>query len=444
MTTEKARIASSSEQYRASNPRSGALYERAVQALPGGNTRTTLYVQPYPFYFERGQGCFIYDVDGNARLDFINNYTSLILGHGHPRVIAAVQEQLLRGVSAAAPSELEIQLAEVIKERLPSIDLLRFTNSGTEATMLAIRAARAYSGRTLIAKFEGGYHGSHDYAAVAVSAGGAVGAGQVTANAGIPDAVVESMVTLPFNDPAGVERIVTAYKDELAAVIVEPVVGAGGVIAPAPGFLELLRDLTHRHGMLLIFDEVISFRIAYHGAQGYFGVRPDLTTLGKIIGGGLPIGAVGGAERVMACFDPRRDNHIGHGGTFNANPLSMAAGLATLAEMTPAAYERLGGLAEELRWKLLGMFQVQGVAAQVNQVGSLFNIHLSATPVTSYSQALQADRRLLNELYLAALNEGVAFTARGMGCLSTPMTSREVDVFVGALDEALARVLAAA
>jgi glutamate-1-semialdehyde 2,1-aminomutase len=438
MDVPLAQISSVEDQYREMTPMSGALFERATQSLPGGNTRTTIYYPPHPFYFERGEGCRIYDVDGNERLDFINNYTSLILGHAPPPVVAAVQRQAARGLSAAAPSELEIELAEVIKRRMPGIELLRFGNSGTEATMMALRAARAFTGRDMIAKFEGAYHGTHDYVAVDVSAGGAVGAGAATAQGGIPKAVASTVVSMPFNDPAGVERVIDAHKDELAALIVEPVLGAGGILVPQEGFLSFLRDITSRHGIVLIFDEVISFRIDYHGAQGYFGVVPDLTTLGKIIGGGLPVGAFGGRADIMALFDPRSASYIGHGGTFNANPVTMAAGLATLAEMTPAAYKRLDALGAKLKQKLDDLFVELNIPAQVNQIGSLFNLHFSEAPVTTYAAASAADRVLLKNLYVAAMNRGVAFTGRGMGCLSTPMTSVEIDRFVEALRHSLA------
>jgi len=409
------------DRYHETTPKSRALYERATRSLPGGNTRTTLYMQPYPCYFDHGIGCRVYDADDNERIDFINNYTSLILGHAHPKIVAAVQQQAALGMSAAAPSELEIALAEALKSRLLSIDQLRFTNSGTEATMLALRAARAYTGREKIAKIDGSYHGSHDYAAVGAE------------HIGIPAAVAETLVMLPFNDVRAAEQVISAHQHELAAVIVEPVMGAGGVIAAQPGFLAFLREITERYGIVLIFDEIIAFRIGYHGAQGYFGVKPDLTTLGKIIGGGLPVGAVGGREAIMACFDPRRLDHIGHGGTFNANPMTMAAGLATLDEMTPAAYAQLDALSGELRAKLCALFGELGVPAQINQVGSIFNIHFSDTPVTDYATMCMSDREMAAWLHLAALNHGVALASRCMGCLSMPMTGAEIDACVTAI-----------
>jgi glutamate-1-semialdehyde 2,1-aminomutase len=425
------------DRYRNATPNSRALYERATQSLPGGNTRTTIYHQPYPFYFDHGEGCRIYDVDGNEWIDFINNYTSLILGHAPPNVVAAAQRQVARGLSAAAPSELEIGLAESIKQRLPSVELIRFTNSGTEATMMAIRAARAFTGRTKIAKFEGAYHGTHDYAAVDVSAGGAIGMGKQANNAGIPAAIAATVISMPFNDREAVERILSAQRNEVAAVIVEPVIGAGGILTPQDGFLHFLHEITQRLGILLIFDEVIAFRIGYHGAQCYFGVTPDLTTLGKIIGGGFAVGAFGGRADIMARFDPREANHIGHGGTFNATPVTMAAGLATLSELTPPVYERLNQLTQELKTKLCDLFDELRIPAQVNQIGSLFNMHFTAMPVNDYPTAMAGNRQLLNDLYLATLNHGVVMTGRGMGCLSTPMTSVEVDRFVDAVRHGL-------
>ena len=319
---------------------SRALWERALGSLPGGNTRTTIFHDPYPVYVARGAGCRVWDADGVERIDFISNYTSLILGHCHPRVVEAVQGQTARLMSVAAPNELEIDLAERIRERLPSVDLIRFTNSGTEATMLALRAARAFTGREKIAVFAGGYHGSHDYAASIPSDAAAAPGGQ-----GIPAAVADSIVVAPFDDRDGTLAALEPHLGELAAVIVEPVLGAGGVVPATAGFLAFLRELTRDAGALLVFDEVISFRIGYHGAQGRLGVTPDLTTLGKIIGGGLPVGALGGRADVMELFDPRRDDRIGHGGTFNANPLTMAAGLATLDELTPERYDGLEVLA---------------------------------------------------------------------------------------------------
>ncbi len=425
--TETVAGSTARERYMQLTTGSRALWERALGSLPGGNTRTTIFHDPYPIYLVRGDGCRVTDVDGVERIDFISNYTSLILGHCHPRVVDAVQRQAARLMSAAAPGELEVEMAERIRERLPSIELIRFANSGTEATMQAIRAARAFTGRTTIATFAGAYHGTHDYA-VSIPADAAVPPG----GAGVPEAVADSIVTAPFNDPDATRAALEPHLDDLAAVIVEPVMGSAGVIPAESGFLTFLRELVDDVGALLVFDEVISFRIDYHGAQGRYGVTPDLTTLGKIIGGGLPIGAFGGRADVMSLFDPRSERRLSHGGTFNANPLSMAAGLATLAELTPETFERLETLAVGLKEDLERLFAGADPPASVNQIGSLFNIHLAEGPVRDPSAAQAADTALLRELHLAILGHGILFTERGMGCLSTPMSGAEVDAFVEA------------
>src|SRR5260370_5747981 len=273
-------ISAVEQRYRESTPRSSQLFERALQSLPGGNTRTTIYIQPYPFYFDHGNDYDIYDVDGNERIDFLNNYTSLVVRQRPPTVVAAVQRLAAHGMSVAAPTELEIELAEELKRRLASIERIRFTNSGTEATMLALRAARAFTGRAKIAKFDGGYHGSHDYVGLNTSTIGTATPQFTTTADGIPSVIAEQIITLPYNDPEGVERIVNRHHHELAALIVEPVIGAAGILLPQEGFLSFLREITQRYGIVLIFDEIIAFRLSYHGAQGYFGIVPDLTTLG--------------------------------------------------------------------------------------------------------------------------------------------------------------------
>ena len=406
---------STQEQFERLTAASRALWERALGSLPGGNTRTTIFHDPYPVYLVSGDGCRVTDVDGVERIDFISNYTSLILGHCHPRVVEAVRRQAGLLMSAAAPNELEIELAERIRERLPSVEQIRFAGSGTEATMLALRAARAFTGRNMVATFAGGYHGSHDYAASVPADPNASPGGP-----GIPDAVAETVVVAPFNDIERTRAAVEPHRAHLAAVIVEPVLGSGGVLPATDEFLAFLRELTRDAGALLVFDEVISFRIDYHGAQGRFGITPDLTTLGKIIGGGLPVGAFGGRADVMALFDPRSARPLGHGGTFNANPLTMAAGLATLAELTPERYDELEALAVELQDKLTGLFADLDVSGSVTRAGSLFNVHLD-------------DAALLRELHLSLLTNGILFTPRGMGCLSTPMTRMEIDAFVDAV-----------
>lgn len=407
---------SGTQQYEQLTPASRALWERALGSLPGGNSRTTIFHDPYPVYVVRGDGCRVTDVDGVERIDFSSNYTSLILGHCHPRVVEAVRRQAGRLMSAAAPNELEIELAERIRERLPSVELIRFANSGTEATMLALRAARAFTGRSTIATFAGAYHGTHD-SAVSIPADPAAPPG----GPGIPAAVAETIVVARFNDIEATRAAVEPHLADLAAVIVEPVLGSGGVLPASVEFLAFLRELTREAGALLVFDEVIAFRLGYHGAQGRLGVTPDLTTLGKVIGGGLPVGAFGGRADVMALFDPRSESRLTHGGTFNANPLTVAAGLATLTELTPERYDKLEMLAVELREKLEQVFADAGVPASVTQAGSLFNVHMDDPA----------------RLHLGLLENGILSTPRGMGCISTPMTSADVGAFVEATRLAL-------
>lgn len=396
------------DSYRARTPRSATAFERAAASLPGGSTRTTIYSAPYPPYMVRGAGLRTWDVDGNEYRDFLGNYTSLILGHSHPEVVAAVEAQVRRGSAFAAPTEAEVELAEEIRARVPSIERIRFTNSGTEATMFALRAARAFTGRDLVAKFELAYHGTHDIA--------------VAWTPGVPRATGDLVLELPWGDPEGVERVLAGRERDLAAIIIEPVQGAGGVRAAAPEFLRFLRTLATRIGALLIFDEVIAFRIGPNGAQGRLGgVRPDLTTLGKIIGGGYPSGAFGGREEMMALFDARRSGALVHGGTFNGNPVSAAAGLATLRHLTPERYAELERLGERLRSTLRDGIERAGLDARVGGLASIFQVFPGPS--------LQAGDGLSSQaaLFLGLLLDGFHLAPRGMGALSTPATDADVD-----------------
>ena len=406
--------------YRARTPRSAALFERAARVLPGGSTRTTVFAPPYPPYLAGGSGIRVEDVDGNAYRDFLGNYTSLILGHAHPRVVDAVERQVRRGSAFGAPGELEIALAEELVRRIDSVEQVRFTNSGTEATMFAIRAARAFTGRSLIATFERAYHGTHDTA--------------MAGTPGIPDAVGDLVVTLPWDDLDGVERALAGREAELAAIVIEPVQGAGGVRAASPEMLGGLRAICDRAGALLIFDEVISFRVAPGGAQSVCRVRPDLTTLGKIIGGGYPLAAFGGRAAVMDRFDARRPGALTHGGTFNGNPVGAAAGLATLAELTPDRYDEIARRAQRLRQGVSARAGGAGTAVRVDAVASLFQVrvggHTAASAVATGTGAA--------DLFVGLLLEGFYLAPRGMGAIATPATDADVD----GLAEAIVKVAA--
>ena len=438
-------IAKEETEYTAKTVRSRALFEDALGVMPGGNSRTTTFFDPYPFYIERGQGAHIWDADGVDRLDFNGNYTSLVLGHATPEVVKAVQQAAEQGLSFPGPTEHEIKLAEALTRRIPSVERLRFTNSGTEATMNAIRLARAFTGRPKIAKFEGAFHGTHDWVMVSVTpdakaAGGARRPKSIAASAGIPPAVLKHVIVLPWNDADACEAILEREASGIAAVIVDPLLGIGGIIPPADRFLARLREITERHGIVLIFDEVISFRIAMGGAQERFGVRPDLTTLGKIIGGGLPIGAFGGRRDIMDFYDPRRGGaRISQGGTFNANPVTMAAGLATMNALTPDAYARLDALGDRLRGGITRLLEGTRRRGQVSGIGSLFCLHWTSTTLSDYRSSRPKDLEAPLRVFLGLLNEGILLTQRGMGACSLAMGEEDVDRFVNALARVIAR-----
>ncbi len=425
--------------YRKTTPQSRALHERAAAVMPGGTTRTTTYFDPYPLYIERGDGCRVWDADETERIDMLGNYTAMILGHAHPKVVEAISKQAARGTGFAAANPIEVELATLLCERVPSLDAVRFCNSGTEATMFAMRLARAFTGRTKIARMEGGYHGTHDYAEVsthpALSAAGPPDAPSAQPDSiGTPEWVLKQTVVLPFNNADAAEAIIRREGRDLAAVILEPIIGAGGVIAATIEFLERLRKVTRELGILLIFDEVISFRVAPGGAQQLYGVTPDLTTLGKIIGGGLPVAAFGGRAEVMELLDPRREPSLAQGGTYNGNPLGMAAGLATMMELTPDVYESLNRKGARVAEQLSEVFASHDVAVQVNSAGSLFALHFTETPVVDYRTMAAANKQRTRDLFLGLVNHGVLLAPRAMGALSTPMGEQDIQQFIDAVD----------
>jgi glutamate-1-semialdehyde 2,1-aminomutase len=420
------------------------LYERSKRVLPGGNTRTTLYEAPYPSYAASGRGAVITDVEGEERLDFINNYTSLIHGHADPDIQAAVIEQLPRGVAYAMPTESEIALAELLVERIPALEQVRFTNSGTEGVMMALKAARAYTGRPKIARFEGAYHGSYDFAEVGyVSPPDQWTDGDPVAfatTAGTPQGVLDNVVVLPYNDIAAVERIIERERQNLAAVLIDPMPSRFGLVQAQVPFLQRLREITHTHGIVLIFDEVISLRVGYHGMQGLLGVTPDLMSMGKIIGGGFPVGAVGGAAEIMAVFDPSQGPvRAPHGGTFNANPITMVAGRVAMEKLTRDEFARLDRLGESLREALAEVMDGERVPGQITGAGSLFNIHLHDRPLRDYRSTVEtpAERARRGALHRALVSHGVVVSPTLFGCLSTPMGEGEVNTFVEAFRSAL-------
>lgn len=409
--------------------------------LPGGVSRNIVHHNPYPLFCARADGAHVQDVDGNTYLDLLGNYTALVLGHRHPAVVEATQRQLERGFAWAAASPAEAGLAGLIIERLPSAQRVRFTASGTEATMSALRAARVFTGRDLVAKFEGGYHGFHDYAMVGLHAptdrtSDPYGP-RPYAPDGIPPGVRDSMLLLPFNDPERVEALIDSHAADLAAVIVEPIMGVAGVIQPEQGFLQKLRELTSRHGIVLVFDEVMTFRLSWGGAQNLFDVTPDLTTLGKVIGGGFPVGAVCGRSDVMSVFEPPTPKVL-LSGTFHAHPVTLAAGVATLETLTEEAIDDLNAQGDSIAsWFRDASKQLQH-PVQMTRAGSIFNFHFNGSRIPDYRSARMSDSTATRWLHLALLNEGILIGPRGIGCLSTPVTESHLETFRVAVDNAFA------
>jgi len=426
------------------------LFDEACQYIPGGTSRVHYYYEPYPIYAHSGAGCRLTDVDGVERLDFVNNMTSLIHGHAPPRVLAAIAEQAQRGTAWSEPGEEEVKLAKHLVERVPSIERIRFGNSGTENVMMAVKLSREFTGRHKIAKFEGFYHGYYDYVQVSVkSAPSQWGPGEAPASVpnsgGLSPTVMDEVVTIPFNKPEVLEALLAKHGADLAALLVDPLASQAGSPIPAPGFLDRLSELTRYHGIVLIYDEVVSFRLGYAGGQERYGGRPDLTALGKIIGGGLPVGAVGGRAEIMTLLDPTRGApRVLSGGTFSANPLTMAAGLAAMELYSRAEVERLNALGTRMRNAMNALFAARGEAMCAGGDGSLVRILLTGKPVRDYRQFVDASgpTRRLAAIHARLLDEGVIISRMGTACLSTPMGDAEVDAFVQALDRSLDQLAA--
>jgi glutamate-1-semialdehyde 2,1-aminomutase len=407
--------------YRRRTPKSAELAEQALRALPGGDTRTSTYFAPYPTYFERGEGARLYDVDGNTYIDCLNNYTSLIHGNAFPPIVEAVQKQMLRGTGWGAPNSDQIRLAALMCERVPAVDLIRFTNSGTEGTMHAIRAARAFTGRDLIIKIIGGYHGTHD---------------AVASGAGVPQATQDLTAQVPYNDLSALERAFAEHHGKIAALIMEPVMGSVGFIPADKAYLQAARKLTRGEGALLIFDEVMTFRLDYGGAQTMYDVRPDLTAFAKIIGGGLPVGAFGGRADIMELYDPRKVK-VHHAGTFNGNPVTMAAGMAAMTHLTREKIAHVNQLGDMLRQGITDVLAEQGVQGQATGYGSFVGFHLTAQPVRDASGA-QSVRPLLRELlHVGLLNRGVFTSRSGIANTSTVMTHDDITHLIQAFQDTL-------
>ena len=426
---------------RARRARSRELLEQARRLMPGGvnsPVRAFNAVGGEPVFMARGRGSRVWDVDGNEYIDYIGSWGPLILGHALPVVVAAIERVARDGTSFGAPTALEIELARLVTSLFPSIERIRMVNSGTEATLSALRLARGATGRDLIVKAEGCYHGHAD--ALLVKAGSGVATLGIPGSPGVTAAVAAQTLTIPYNDIAAMERIFSERGREIACLILEPVAGNMGVVAPAPGYLASARDIAHRHGALLILDEVMTgFRVAAGGAQERFGVRADITTLGKIIGGGLPVGAYGGAADLMALVAP--EGPVYQAGTLSGNPLAMAAGIETLRQlMQPGVYEQLERVSARLETGLAAAASRTGAAITINRVGSMMTPFFTPGPVTDFSSALKSDTGKHATFFNRMLDAGVSLAPSQFEALfvSCAHTDTDVDATIAAAQAALA------
>jgi glutamate-1-semialdehyde 2,1-aminomutase len=411
---------SEEQRYRLRTPASARYFEEARRYLPGGDSRSTLFYPPYPAVLDRGDGCWVVDLDGNRLLDFTGNHSVLIHGYLAPSVMETIRRQLEKGTCFPGPTDPQLRLARHLVERIGSLEQVRFTNSGTEAVMMALRGARTFTGRRMVAKLDGGFHGTSE---------------------DVMGTTHPDLVVLPADDAGTAAAMLERHSAEIAALLVEPVQGSAGMIPLDAAVLHQLRESTRRLGIVLIFDEVVSLRVAYGGAEEHYGIAPDMTCLGKLIGGGLPLGAFGGRKDIMALFDPSRGPpSIPHPGSYNANPVSLAAGLATLELLTREAIERLNQRGDRLRKSLKQEFDQAGVPAAITGLGSLFGIHLTNRPVRTIRDAAGGDAGLRHRVFLGLYNEGVLLDPRGVGTLSTAIGEREIERFLEALRTVLSRL----
>ena len=428
--------------------RSAALYERALKVLPGGVSRNAILRAGHPTYVECGKGCRVTDLEGVTRIDFSNNMASLIHGHACPEIIHAVTEQMTRGTAFMMGTEIEVRYAEHLCSRNRSFEKMRFMNSGTEAIMVALKAARAFTGRPKIAKAEGAYHGVYDYAEVSQGSTPATWGGidhphSVPLVHGTPESALKDVVVFPFNDTERTLAILDEHARDLACVLIDLMPHRVGLCPADVEFVTALRKWSARHGVLLVFDEVITFRAEHSGLQARYGVTPDMTALGKIIGGGFPIGAVAGRAEVMDVLNPQSPRYVfPHSGTFTANPISMTAGMAAMLKFDRPAVARLNALTDRARNGIEGAIRATGAPASVTGAGSMFLVHMKQTPPRNYRDAYPTpdESRRLKALLDHLYNEGCSIISSGACTFSTPMTEAEIDTLVGAFKSGFAKL----
>ena len=421
---------------------SAALYERAKRVLPGGVSRNTVLRSPHPHYAASAAGCRVTDIEGVERIDFANNMASLIHGHSHPAIVAAVTEQLGKGTAYTLATEVEIAFAEHLLSRNDDFDKLRFVNSGTEATMAAVKAARAFTGRAKIAKVEGAYHGQYDYAEVSQTAnpsnwGSAEAPASVPVASGTPVAVLADVVVIPFDDPEHAVAILDEHRGEIAAVLFDVMPHRVGLVPASFEFVSAMREWTRADGALLVIDEVITFRSAYGGAHTAYDLKPDLVAMGKMIGGGFPVGAIAGRGEVMEVMNPLADNVLfPHSGTFSANPVTMTAGLTAMELFDRSEVDRVNGLARRAMDGIERAIAATGVTACVTGAGSMFRVHLKERPPRNYREAYATpdEARRLTALLDHLFEAGFMMINTCSATISTPMGEGEIDELVAAME----------
>jgi glutamate-1-semialdehyde 2,1-aminomutase len=426
--------------------RSRQLYTRSDRVLAGGVARITPWQTPFPIYAACGEGAYVIDVDGTRRLDLGNNLASLVHGHAHPAVVKAVQEQVARGSAFALPTETEVSLAEELCRRVNGFERVRFSNSGSEAIMSAIKAARALTGRSKIVKVEGSYHGMYDYAEVSLDSSPQNWGSEprsVAYAAGTPRSVTEDVIVIPFNEPEVAERIILSHRDQIAGILVDANPSYLGFAQISKPFANALQESARSIGALVILDEVMSFRVHVGGAQTLFGLKPDLTALGKIIGGGFPVGGVAGSEKVMSVFDHRRGKPgVPWSGTFTANPVTMTAGRITLELLQQREVDHITALGDDVRRRVTQLFHASGFPGQITGVSSMFRLHGHRREVTSYRSAYAqpGEIKVVESLQRELIDEGFLVT-RGFGFISTVTTQADIDGFIDAMTRCVTRLM---
>lgn len=419
----------------AGQSQSAELYRRGCKVMPGGVSRNTVLRSPHPLYADRGEGCYVTDIEGVKRIDFANNMASLIHGHAHPAVVAAVTEQLQRGTAFTLATEAEVLYAEHLCRRTASFENIRFVNSGTEAVMSCLKAARAYTGRPKIAKVEGAYHGLYDYAEVSQTAspanwGDADNPASVPVAHGTPASALSDVVIIPFNDPERAIAILDKHADELACVLIDLLPHRVGLVPASADFIRSLHQWTRKNGALLVCDEVITFRSNYGGAQEWYNVRPDLTAIGKMIGGGFPVGALAGRKEVMDVMNPLADKVLfPHSGTFSANPITMVAGRVSMELFDKTAVERLNRLADRARERITEAIRIADFPACVTGGGSMFRVHMKPQAPENYRETFvsEGEAKLTEALLNHLFDNGIMMINTCSGALSTAMTENEID-----------------